>query len=198
MGLKNLAVLSEKTRSSLLVIPGSYLGFPGTPDCLRDQLSLPLKAAGLLYWGGSQNHVMSSWEVLSNCTRGQLTKFKYYQVCSWWARQVWVDEEDYSWLDQAMRVGPLKREVSLWYWALVEADDDSDVAISRLWAEELGGGNSKEVWLDSFSILRAVVKPASLKRNHLFTTQSLLVPSQVVKSHRKCLCMPKMYAVICG
>lgn len=100
---------------------------------MRDQLSLPLKSAGLLYWGDLKTtSCLASWEVLSNCTRGQLTRFKYYQVCSWWATQVWVDEEEDAWLDQVMRVGPLKKEVSLWYWALVEADDDSVMDIPKL------------------------------------------------------------------
>lgn len=36
-----------------------------------------------------------------------------------------------------MRTGPLKKEVSLWYQALDEADDDLDMGIPKLWAKEL-------------------------------------------------------------
>lgn len=144
---------------------------PGTPECLRDQLSQPLKSRGFHYLADLKTGTtLVSWEVLSNCTQGQLTIFNYYQLGSWCATQDWAGEEEDVKFNQVMRVDRWEKEVSFWYWTFLEADEKIEDEISKLWTDGLEEGELKQMWLDSFCILKTVVKPVSLRRNHLFTT----------------------------
>lgn len=110
-----------------------------------------------------------SWEALSNCTDGRLTRFKYYQLSSWWATQDWTEiEEDKS--DQIMRTDKWRKETSFWYWVYVETDGNIENEILKLWGEEFENWDLMQMCNNSYAILRKVVKSAPLKRNHLFAT----------------------------
>ena len=142
---------------------------PGTPACLQDALARPLKEAGIKEWGQLiSGGSLTTWESLRVQMGFRLAKFKYYQLRSWANSEILEDADDSDFITGLIATKNFKKEVSQWYWALIEEPDRVSSLPAELWGRNLPMLEIEDVWQASMIQLITTVKPTYHKRNHLF------------------------------
>ncbi|KAJ1205112.1 hypothetical protein NDU88_000547 [Pleurodeles waltl] len=73
-------------------------------------------------------------------------------------------------LEELMQLGfPLRKEMARWYWLMAEIVDGELSLPEEIWMECLPEPQLKVLWQVSTTLLYNTVKPAALRRNHLFS-----------------------------
>ena len=55
------------------------------------------------------------WDSMLQATNGQISRFKYLQLKSWWATKKGDNYNDWDFESQAEAYKPVKKEVTIWY-----------------------------------------------------------------------------------
>ncbi|KAJ1097072.1 hypothetical protein NDU88_002199 [Pleurodeles waltl] len=63
----------------------------------------------------------------------------------------------------------MKKEVARWYWLMMDIVDGEFNLPEEIWRECLPEPQLKDLWQVSTTLLYNTVKPAALRRNHLFS-----------------------------
>ncbi|KAJ1082275.1 hypothetical protein NDU88_002443 [Pleurodeles waltl] len=64
---------------------------------------------------------------------------------------------------------PVKKEVARWYWLMMDIVDGEFNLPEEIWRKCLPETQLKDLWQVSTTLLYNTVKPAALRRNHLFS-----------------------------
>ncbi|KAJ1139937.1 hypothetical protein NDU88_006299 [Pleurodeles waltl] len=143
---------------------------PGSLEWTKDALAIPLKEAGFLQWKHlCNNGELRDFDKLNIEVGGGLSKFKYLQMKSWAGN---VTEEVGSIngvVDQMQLDTSMKKEVAKWYWLMLDIVDREFNPPEEIWRECLPELQLKDLWQVSTKLLYNTVKPAALRRNHLFS-----------------------------
>ncbi|KAJ1182089.1 hypothetical protein NDU88_007284 [Pleurodeles waltl] len=143
---------------------------PGSPEWTKDALAIPLKEAGLLQWKHLfYNGELRDFDNLNIEVGGGLSKFKYLQKKSWAGN---VTEEVISTnglVDQMQLDTSMKKEVTKWYWLMLDIVDGEFNLPEEIWRGCLPEQQLKDLWQVSTTLLYNTVKPAALRRNNLFS-----------------------------
>lgn len=155
---------------------------PGTPDCLKDSLADPLKKAGITRWGELyKTGKLCNWDTLLEMTYGEISRFKYYQLASW-AREQTEYTTDTSKLEEEMQKDPFQKEVSKWYWHLIQEKEDEFTTPDDIWKQTFPAQDLQLKWQVSCTFLWYVTVSAPLRKNHLFSLhRSYWTPEKLSK-----------------
>ncbi|KAJ1191299.1 hypothetical protein NDU88_000615 [Pleurodeles waltl] len=80
---------------------------------------------------------------------------------------------------------PMKKEVAGWYWLMMDIVDGEFNLPEELWRECLPEPQPKDLWQVSTTLLYNTVKPAALRRNHLFSIHRAFWTPQKVSRLRQ-------------
>ncbi|KAJ1141723.1 hypothetical protein NDU88_008051 [Pleurodeles waltl] len=99
---------------------------------------------------------------------GRLSKFKYLQMNTWVGNVTEEVGSTNGFVDQMQLDTPMKKEVARWYWLMDIVDGEFNLP-EEIWRECLAEPQLKDLWQVSTTLLYNIVKPAVLRRNHLFS-----------------------------
>ncbi|KAJ1203017.1 hypothetical protein NDU88_006812 [Pleurodeles waltl] len=145
---------------------------PGSPEWTNDALAITLKEAGFLQWTHlCYNGELREFDNLNIEVGGGLSKIKYLQMKSWAGNVTEEVGSTNALMDQMQLDIPMKKEVARWYWMMMDIVDWEFNLPEEIWRECLPEPQFKDLWQVFTTFLYNTVKPAALRRNHLFSIQ---------------------------
>ncbi|KAJ1143395.1 hypothetical protein NDU88_009704 [Pleurodeles waltl] len=97
---------------------------PGSPEWTKDALATPLKEEGFLQWRHlCYNGKLREFDILNMEVGGRLSKFKYLQMKTWVGNVTEEVGSTNGLVDQMQLDIPMKKEVTRWYWLMMDIVD---------------------------------------------------------------------------